>query len=115
MNLSYLPIFGEESRFSSKSSLYLYGEHPWDLEQQVRSITAITSTSYSHAPQSPYLSRYHPGLDFFNLNLNNDFSAFHGQTLIEQAEFANDAIRSIRPQYSSTRPFISPDHRTFHG
>ncbi|KAA1071198.1 GPI inositol deacylase [Puccinia graminis f. sp. tritici] len=83
--------------------------------RQVRSITAITSTSYSHAPQSPYLSRYHPGLDFFNLNLNNDFSAFHGQTLIEQAEFANDAIRSIRPQYSSTRPFISPDHRTFHG
>ncbi|KAA1099856.1 mRNA-decapping enzyme subunit 2 [Puccinia graminis f. sp. tritici] len=52
MNLTYLPICGEESWFSSKSSLYLYGEHPWDREQQVRSITAVTSTIHSRAELS---------------------------------------------------------------
>ncbi|KAA1065412.1 GPI inositol deacylase, variant 2 [Puccinia graminis f. sp. tritici] len=121
MSPSYLPIRPVESRFSSKYSLYLYREHPWDLEQQpsrspvlfipgnagsfrqVRSIAAVTSTTYFNAPQSSYLSRHHPGLDFFTLDFNDDFSAFHGQTLVEQAEFANDAIRSILSIYQESR------------
>ncbi|PLW30230.1 hypothetical protein PCASD_16329 [Puccinia coronata f. sp. avenae] len=124
MNPSYLPIRSLQSRFSSKYSLHLYREHPWDTEQQpsrspvlfipgnagsyrqIRSIAATTSTTYFDQPQVPkaaYRAREHPGLDFFTLDFNDDFSAFHGQTLVEQAEFANDAIRSILSIYQQSR------------
>ncbi|GAA5974580.1 hypothetical protein JCM5350_001203 [Sporobolomyces pararoseus] len=38
-------------------------------------------------------------LDFFTLDFNDDFSAFHGQTLFDQAEYTADAIRYILDLY----------------
>lgn len=38
-------------------------------------------------------------LDFFTVDFNEDFSAFHGQTLLDQAEYLNDAITYILSLY----------------
>ncbi|KNZ60058.1 uncharacterized protein VP01_161g6 [Puccinia sorghi] len=129
MNPNYLPIHPIHSRFHPKYSLHLYRDYPWDLEQQakhkqpsrspvlfipgnagsyrqIRSIASTTSITYfdkPHSPRQAYRARQHPGLDFFTLDFNDDFSAFHGKTLVEQAEFANDAIRTILSIYQKSR------------
>lgn len=41
-------------------------------------------------------------LDFFTVDFNEDFSAFHGVTLLEQAEYANDAVRYILSLYTQS-------------
>lgn len=38
-------------------------------------------------------------IDFFTLDFNEDFTAFHGQTLLDQAEFVNDCIEYILGLY----------------
>jgi glycosylphosphatidylinositol deacylase len=38
-------------------------------------------------------------LDFFTVDFNEDFTAFHGQTLLDQAEYLNDAITFILSLY----------------
>lgn len=38
-------------------------------------------------------------LDFFTVDFNEDFTAFHGQTLLDQAEYLNDAIAYILSLY----------------
>lgn len=38
-------------------------------------------------------------LDFFSVDFNEDFTAFHGQTLLDQAEYLNDAITFILSLY----------------
>lgn len=38
-------------------------------------------------------------LDFFAVDFNEDFTAFHGQTLLDQAEYLNDAISFILSLY----------------
>jgi glycosylphosphatidylinositol deacylase len=40
-------------------------------------------------------------LDFFSVDFNEDFTAFHGQTLLDQAEYLNDAIAYILSLYHS--------------
>lgn len=39
-------------------------------------------------------------LDFFTVDFNEDITAFHGQTLLDQAEYLNEAIRYILSLYS---------------
>lgn len=52
-------------------------------------------------------------LDFFTVDFNEDFTAFHGQTLLDQAEYLNDAITFILSLYHtpgrSTRDSNLPD------
>jgi glycosylphosphatidylinositol deacylase len=38
-------------------------------------------------------------LDFFAVDFNEDFTAFHGQTLLDQAEYLNDAVSFILSLY----------------
>lgn len=38
-------------------------------------------------------------LDFFTVDFNEDITAFHGQTLLDQAEYLNEAIRYILSLY----------------
>lgn len=38
-------------------------------------------------------------MDFFSVDFNEDFTAFHGQTLLDQAEYLNDAIAYILSLY----------------
>ncbi|KAI9608581.1 hypothetical protein H4Q26_004764 [Puccinia striiformis f. sp. tritici PST-130] len=117
MNPGYLRLDSVHSRLTDKYSLFLYRESGLDLEEQpsrspvlyipgnagsFRQIRSLGSTT-SHLAQSIYHTRGHPGLDFFTLDFNDDFSAFHGQTLLDQAEYTNDAIRTILSLYTQSR------------
>lgn len=42
-------------------------------------------------------------LDFFAVDFNEDFTAFHGQTLLDQAEYLNDAVAYILSLYHDPR------------
>jgi len=42
-------------------------------------------------------------LDFFSADFNEDITAFHGQTLLDQAEYLNEAIRYILSLYLDPR------------
>lgn len=42
-------------------------------------------------------------LDFFTVDFNEDITAFHGQTLLDQAEYLNEAIRYILALYLDPR------------
>ena len=42
-------------------------------------------------------------LDFFAVDFNEDFSAFHGQTILDQAEYLNDAVSYILSLYHDPR------------
>ncbi|KAH9825207.1 PGAP1-like protein-domain-containing protein [Melampsora americana] len=128
MNPSYIPIDGFKSRFNGKYQAYLYREQGWDTEtdqpsgspvlfipgnagsfRQVRSIAAATASLYykeklaKNQPNFHHSAPNHPGLDFFTLDFNEDFTAFHGETLSEQAEFANDLISHILNIYAISR------------
>lgn len=52
-------------------------------------------------------------LDFFTVDFNEDITAFHGQTVLDQAEYLNEAIRYILSLYSdpqrSYRDSLLPD------
>jgi pimeloyl-ACP methyl ester carboxylesterase len=52
-------------------------------------------------------------LDFFTVDFNEDLTAFHGQTLLDQAEYLNDAVAYILSLYhnpaKSKRPSNLPD------
>lgn len=53
------------------------------------------------------------GLDFFTVDFNEDITAFHGQTILDQAEYLNEAVAFILslyhdPQRSSRDPDL-PD------
>lgn len=42
-------------------------------------------------------------LDFFTVDFNEDITAFHGQTLLDQAEYLNEAVRYILSLYMDPR------------
>lgn len=42
-------------------------------------------------------------LDFFTADFNEDFTAFHGRTIVDQAEYLNDAVRFILGLYARQR------------
>ena len=42
-------------------------------------------------------------LDFFSVDFNEDFSAFHGRTILDQAEYLNDAVAYILSLYHDPR------------
>lgn len=42
-------------------------------------------------------------LDFFTVDFNEDITAFHGQTLLDQAEYLNDAVAYILSLYHDAR------------
>ncbi|GAA5986663.1 hypothetical protein JCM10908_003849 [Rhodotorula pacifica] len=72
--------------------------------RQVRSLASAASRAWYEAPGVKRRgSRAHEGgahLDFFTIDFNDDFSAFHGQTLLDQAEYTADCIRYILSLYA---------------
>jgi hypothetical protein len=69
--------------------------------KQVRSI-ASESARYFHEALQPNAAAAESGvknLDFFTVDFNEDFTAFHGQTMLDQAEYVNEAIRYILSLY----------------
>ncbi|KAL6708035.1 GPI inositol deacylase [Coniothyrium glycines] len=121
----------EHTRFATKYSLYLYNEGGMDNDNfRVKGVPVLfvpgNAGSYkqvrSLASESAYL--YHNSvrqdgrlgklpLDFFSADFNEDFTAFHGQTLLDQAEYLNDAITYILSLYhtpgQSVRDSSLPD------
>lgn len=104
---------------ASKYSLYLYREqgrdkmpdperHSFTLHgtpvlfipgnagsfKQVRSIASESTIQYYNDP-SPFSNN----LDFFTADFNEDFTAFHGRTMLDQAQYLNEAIRFILSLY----------------
>ncbi|GAA5958201.1 hypothetical protein JCM10213_001613, partial [Rhodosporidiobolus nylandii] len=72
--------------------------------RQVRSLAAAATRTYWELPGVPRRSvagrQGAAPLDFFTLDFNDDFSAFHGQTLFDQAEYTADTVRYILSLYA---------------
>ncbi|KAL1918933.1 uncharacterized protein VTP21DRAFT_2314 [Calcarisporiella thermophila] len=113
----------ERTRFAGKYTLYLYRESGYDVGdepsgipvlfipgnagsyKQMRSIAAEAAIHFfqlagehKEAQESELLN-----LDFFTVDFNEELTAFHGNSLLEQAEYLNDAIQYILTQYPQGR------------
>ncbi|THC94849.1 hypothetical protein EYZ11_005685 [Aspergillus tanneri] len=130
MSPSFLHMVGfdtEHTRFASKYNLYLYREQgidPYTHEnlglngvpvlflpgnagsyRQVRSLAAEASRHYSDVIRHDHerLATGTRSLDFFMIDFNEDMAAFHGQTLVDQAEYVNEAVAYIFSLYHDPR------------
>ncbi|KAJ5100333.1 hypothetical protein N7456_006385 [Penicillium angulare] len=117
----------EHTRFASKYNLFLYREEgvdPYTQDniglngvpvlflpgnagsyRQVRSLAAEASRHYYDVVRHDE-DRHAAGtrsLDFFMVDFNEDMAAFHGQTLLDQAEYVNEAIAYILSLYHDPR------------
>ncbi|KAF4239134.1 hypothetical protein CNMCM8980_003991 [Aspergillus fumigatiaffinis] len=126
MSPTFLHMVGfdtEHTRFASKYNLYLYREEGVDFYnheslglngapvlflpgnagsyRQVRSLAAEASRHFHDVVRHDQ-ERIKAGtrsLDFFMIDFNEDMAAFHGQTLLDQAEYVNEAIAYILSLY----------------
>lgn len=80
--------------------------------RQVRSLASAATRTWLEVPgvkRKGVASREGAAsLDFFTLDFNDDFSAFHGQTLLDQAEYTADCIRYILSLYAAQHDAESP-------
>ncbi|PWY90763.1 GPI inositol-deacylase [Aspergillus heteromorphus CBS 117.55] len=117
----------EHTRFASKYNLFLYREagvdsyHQDNLGingapvlflpgnagsyRQVRSLAAEASRHYADVVRHDEERRKTGtrSLDFFMIDFNEDLAAFHGQTLLDQAEYVNEAVAYILSLYHDPR------------
>ncbi|KAL8699261.1 MAG: hypothetical protein Q9201_006105 [Fulgogasparrea decipioides] len=113
----------EHTRFASKYSLHLYREIGFDEDPQVKGVPVLfipgNAGSYRQARSlaSETVQYYYntvqqdkaaleagaTSIDFFSVDFNEDFTAFHGQTLLDQAEYLNDAVAYILSLYHDPR------------
>ncbi|KAL8832960.1 MAG: hypothetical protein Q9170_004620 [Blastenia crenularia] len=113
----------EHTRFASKYSLHLYREVGFDEDSKVKGVPVLfipgNAGSYKQARslasetvQYYYNTVQHDkealrkgatSIDFFSVDFNEDFTAFHGQTLLDQAEYLNDAVAYILSLYHDPR------------
>ncbi|KAK4990079.1 GPI inositol deacylase [Elasticomyces elasticus] len=109
----------EHTRFASKYSLYLYREGGIDEDTRVKGIPVLfipgNAGSYKQvrpiAAEAAYyfhdviqhdtnaLGAGKRALDFFSVDFNEDITAWHGQTLLDQAEYLNEAVAYILSLY----------------
>ncbi|GKU02063.1 gpi inositol-deacylase [Fusarium langsethiae] len=120
----------EHTRFATKYSLYLYREQgiePADKllgipvlfipgnagsYKQVRPIAAEAANYFHNNLQHDHgaLDAGIRSLDFFTVDFNEDITAFHGQTLLDQAEYLNEAVRYILSLYSDPQRVTREDN-----
>jgi GPI inositol-deacylase len=130
MSPTYIKLFGfdtEHTRFATKYSLYLYREEGVDeyskdniglrgapvlflpgnagSYKQVRSLSSEASRYFhDHLRRDQKALRSGiSSLDFFTIDFNEDLAAFHGQTLLDQAEYANEAVAYILSLYTDPK------------
>ncbi|KAF2837239.1 GPI inositol-deacylase-like protein [Patellaria atrata CBS 101060] len=109
----------EHTRFASKYSLHLYREAVVDKDDRVKGVPVlfIPGNAGSYRQVRPFADEasiyFHDvlqhdqnaikagkrALDFFAVDFNEDITAFHGQTLLDQAEYLNDAVAYILSLY----------------
>ncbi|QGA19723.1 hypothetical protein EYB26_007415 [Talaromyces marneffei] len=126
MSPTYLRMVGfdaEHTRFASKYNLYLYREEGVDhysqeniglsgapvlflpgnagSYKQVRSLAAEASRHFQDviSYDKDRLDAGTRNLDFFMVDFNEDMAAFHGQTILDQAEYVNEALAYILSLY----------------
>ncbi|SCU78544.1 LADA_0A06150g1_1 [Lachancea dasiensis] len=131
---SYAKIDGFDHRYTKlaqKYHLYLYREQGKDREplendalqldgipvlfipgnagsfKQARSIAAACANVYFDE-RSSIDNDDTKNLDFFTADFNEDFTAFHGRTMLDQAEYLNDAIAYILSLYRSSQNYEAP-------
>lgn len=128
MSPAYAKVYAFDSthtRFASKYSLYLYREQGKDIMppsdsdefnlsgtpvlfipgnagsyKQVRSLAAEAANQYYKDWEST--KSFNPNvnsLDFFTADFNEDFTAFHGRTMLDQSEYLNEAVKFILSLY----------------
>lgn len=73
--------------------------------RQVRSLAAEASRHYYDVVRHDQdrLKSGTRSLDFFMIDFNEDMAAFHGQTLLDQAEYVNEAVSYILSLYHDPR------------
>ena len=73
--------------------------------KQVRPIAAEAATYFHDVLQhdSAAIAGGTRNLDFFTVDFNEDITAFHGQTMLDQAEYLNEAIAYILSLYHDPR------------
>ena len=130
MSPTYLRLSGfdtEHSRFASKYSLYLYREEGVDeytrdniglrgapvlfipgnagSYKQVRSLSSEASRYFYNTYRNDQKAQEEGirALDFFTVDFNEDLAAFHGQTVLDQAEYVNEAIAYILSLYHDSK------------
>lgn len=109
----------EHTRFATKYSLYLYREGGVDEDTRVKGIPVLfipgNAGSYKQVrPIAAEAAHYFHDvlrtdaaaiadgkapLDVFSVDFNEDITAFHGQTMLDQAEYLNEAIAFILALY----------------
>jgi GPI inositol-deacylase len=126
MTPTYIKMTGfdtEHSRFATKYSLYLYREEGVDdytqeniglrgapvlflpgnagSYKQVRSLSSEASRYFHNVVQHDQeaVRSGTSSLDFFMIDFNEDLAAFHGQTIIDQADYVNEAVAYILSLY----------------
>lgn len=132
--MSYMrPIFyrfpdfdTEHTRFASKYSLYLYREGGVDEDTRVKGVPilfipgnagsykqmrpiAAEAANYFHNELREDTASINNGkrpLDFFTVDFNEELTAFHGQTLLDQAEYLNEAIAYILALYHNPQASV---------
>jgi glycosylphosphatidylinositol deacylase len=79
--------------------------------KQVRSLAAEAANYYhdvlQHDPKAQQDGKR--PFDFFSVDFNEDITAFHGQTLLDQAEYLNDAIAYILALYHNPQRSLRDD------
>lgn len=68
--------------------------------KQVRPIAAEAAQHFQRIHSWKSNDPGRRNLDFFTVDFNEDITAFHGQTLLDQAEYLNEAVRYILSLYS---------------
>ena len=128
---SYARIDGFTTDFTplaQKYHLYLYREQGMDKEplengeiqldgvpvlfipgnagsfKQARSIAARCAELY-FGSRGSIQSDVTRNIDLFTADFNEDFTAFHGQTMLDQAEYLNDAIGYILSLYEKSNSY----------
>jgi GPI inositol-deacylase len=126
MTPTYIKMSGfdtEHSRFATKYLLYLYREEGVDhytqdniglrgapvlflpgnagSYKQVRSLSSEASRHFHNVVQHDHeaIRTGTSNLDFFMIDFNEDLAAFHGQTIIDQADYVNEAVAYILSLY----------------
>ncbi|KPV77424.1 uncharacterized protein RHOBADRAFT_51279 [Rhodotorula graminis WP1] len=93
---------GDRLRLSGTPVLFVPGNA--GSFRQVRSLASAASRTWLEVPgvkrKAVATRDGAASLDFFTLDFNDDFSAFHGQTLLDQAEYTADCIRYILSLYA---------------
>lgn len=80
--------------------------------KQVRPIASEAANYFDQILQhdKAALSAGVRGLDFFTVDFNEDITAFHGQTLLDQAEYLNEVVRYILSLYSDPQRVSRDGH-----